>query len=344
MSSTRTADRVALDRLDEQIVRALQLAPRAPFRRIADVLGVAEQTVARRYRALHRAGVLHVVAVVEPRALGQSDWLVRIASRPEGLLDLGRALARRPDVGWVSVSAGGSELVCAVRSHTQEERDRLLVDRLPRTASVLEVSAAVIMRRFAGGSASDWVGVEHALTPEQAEALSQRPPRRDPSGVAALDAADYALLDVLAQDGRAAVSALARAAGSTEGRVSRRLAALLESGTVYLDVDLAAAALGFPISAYVWLTVRPAHLDQAGRTLATYPQAPFVAAISGRDNLIASLTCRSLDELYLFVTERIGAVDGIQGMEVSPVLRRLKQAGSLVDGDRLAVTSRRAGR
>src|SRR3954454_2387473 len=114
MVTARAPKTLTLDRLDEQIVRALQLAPRAPFRRIAAVLDVAEQTVARRYRALQRHGVLRVIAVLDPRALGESDWIVRIQTRPEATMDLGRALAQRRDVGWVSVSAGGSELICAV--------------------------------------------------------------------------------------------------------------------------------------------------------------------------------------------------------------------------------------
>src|SRR2546423_15554500 len=100
-----------LDHLDKQIVRCLQLSPRAPFRRIGGTLGGSEPTVARRYRALHRTGVLHVIATVNPTALGESDWLVRIRSRPDATLDLGRALRQRPDIAWVSVSAGGAELV-----------------------------------------------------------------------------------------------------------------------------------------------------------------------------------------------------------------------------------------
>src|SRR4051794_24615589 len=163
MTPASTAKTVTLDRLDEQIIRALQLSPRAPFRRIAAALDVAEQTVARRYRALQRGGVLRVIAVIEPAALGESNWLVRIQTRPEATLDLGRALAQRRDIAWVSVSAGGSELVCAVRSHSQEQRERLLVDRLPRSAAVLDLAASVILRHFVG-SGSGWLGPHHAPT------------------------------------------------------------------------------------------------------------------------------------------------------------------------------------
>src|SRR3954471_24401857 len=181
MNSSPLPETITLDRLDEQIVRGLQLSPRVPFRRLAEALDVSEQTVARRYRALQRAGVLRVIAIVDPIALGESDWFVRVKTRPEATLDLGRAVAQRPDIAWVSVSAGGSELVCAVRSHSQEQRERLLLDRLPRSTAVLDLSASVILRRFVGGSASDWLGLQDVLTEgQQAHIAGDAEPRREP--------------------------------------------------------------------------------------------------------------------------------------------------------------------
>lgn len=332
MNSLPVAQSVTLDRLDKQIVRALQLSPRAPFRQIGEALGVSEQTVARRYRALHRAGVLHVIAAVDPRALGESDWMVRIRCRPDATLDLGRALAQRSDIAWVTVSAGGSELVCAVRSHTPEAREWLLVDRLPRTSAVLDVSASVILRHFIGGSASDWLGVHDVLDAEQEQALGiEIPSRVPPQGVHTLDAGDYAMLEVLGRDGRASFATLAKAAGMSEARATRRLNALMRSGVVYLDVDLAAPALGFPTAAYLWIEVAPAQLDAACRAITEHEETPFVAAISGRANVIVAVTCRSLDGLYRYVTERVGQIEGVRSIEISPVLRRIKQAGTLVD-------------
>jgi DNA-binding Lrp family transcriptional regulator len=138
------------------------------------------------------------------------------------------------------------------------------------------------------------------------------------------------------RDGRAGYAELARAAKTSEGRVARRLATLLELGVVYLDVDLAGVALGYPISAYVWLSVLPSQLQRAGETLATHPEAPFVAAETGRANVVASLMCRDLDELYAYATDRIGAIQGVTAIEISPVALRLKQAGARVDGGRLS--------
>jgi DNA-binding Lrp family transcriptional regulator len=73
-----------LDQLDRQLIRALQLDPRAAFSRIADVLEVSEQTVARRYRRLRGDGYLRVLGLVSPRVVGATEWLVRIGCRPGG--------------------------------------------------------------------------------------------------------------------------------------------------------------------------------------------------------------------------------------------------------------------
>ena len=71
-----------LDTLDLKIIQGLQVGPRLPFARIAEVIGVSEQTVARRYRRLRGDGIMRVVAMVNPRRLGQSDWFVRVGCRP----------------------------------------------------------------------------------------------------------------------------------------------------------------------------------------------------------------------------------------------------------------------
>ena len=337
MTALATPDPLVLDLVDKQILRGLQLNPRAPFSRVAAGLACSEQTVARRYRRLVQAGAVRVIAAVDPRALGESDWVVRVRTRPESSLDVARALCRRDDVAWVSVGAA-SEVVCAVRSHTARDREGLLVHRLPRSAAVLDVSASVVLRHFVGGSASDWVGLSDVLTAEQEAAIGRTERRRHMGpAVATLDPADYAMLEVLMHDGRAGYGQLARAAGVTEGRAARRLAALVDSGAVYFDVDLASSLLGFPVSAYLWLTVAPAELDAACRTLATHAEAPFVAAVSGQANVVVSVTCRNLDELYRYTTDRLGVIAGVQAIEVAPMLRKLKQAGALVDGDRLAV-------
>jgi len=336
------------DRIDLQIIHALQLRPRAPFSRIAAATGVSEQTVARRYRRLRAEGVIRVIGLVDPRQIGQNDWVVRVRVRPGSSARLAEALARRDDVAWVTLSAAGSEVVCSVRSLSLEQRDELLLRRLPSTAPVLGISAHAVLHRFAGSSA-DWVGYGSLLTPDQIERLGDPPEGQPRSGglpyvtgpppggpPAQLEPGDQPMLDLLATDGRAGYPALAAAAGWTESRVARRLETLQRHGIIYFDLDVATKMLGFNTTAYLWLTVEPARLGAIGEELAGHDEVPFAAAVSGPSNLLASVVCRDIEALYHYVSGRIGALHGVRQIETSPELRRLKQAGSLLDGPRLA--------
>src|SRR3954467_5861591 len=92
-----------LDRVDRQILHALQIAPRAPFARIATVLGVSEQTVARRYQRMRGAGIVRVLArALATQRPNTSYWSLRIGCRPGTATGLAEALARRADTSWIS--------------------------------------------------------------------------------------------------------------------------------------------------------------------------------------------------------------------------------------------------
>ena len=335
------SETATIGELDAMIIRCVQLSPRIPFRAAAEILGVSEQTVARRYRRLERTGIVRVTAVLRPTAVGQSNWIVRVRCKPSGATSLAQALARRDDVSWVTLAAGGSEIVCVLRSRTSQAREELLMQRLPRTAPVLDISAAMLLHHFVGPGAADiydWAGLAELLDPPRTRSVLETV---DMSPLVAdrpfdLVPSDLDLLELLTADGRASYARLAQATGLTETRVTRRLRALVEGGALYFDVDLSVADLGLHSAASVWLTVTPAGLADAGRALAQAPEVAFAGAITGPQNLTASVVCRDVGHLYEFVTTRVGAITGVQSMEVTPVLRHVKQAGSMTDGDRLA--------
>lgn len=326
---------------DLRLTRALQLAPRASFARLAGALGIHERTAARRYHRLRREGILRVAGTVNPMAVGQQFWQVRVRCRPDASESLAAALADRDDISWVGVTAAGAEVSFSVRSLSADRRDLLLTRSLPRAARVLDIEASVVLHVFLGLSSRGWSGLGSLLTPEEAARLAapEEGPRQPGPGApapAALEPGDSALLDVLAADGRATTAALAAAAGISEGRAARRLAQLIRDRTLVIDVDLAHDALGFAVPAQVHLTVSPARLRAVGEAMARLPEAGFVAAMSGRSNLMVSAACRDLAHLYEFTTERAGALEGIVSMEVVPFARVIKQAGARVVDGRLA--------
>ena len=341
MSAVMMADSVMLEPDDVRIIRALLIDPRVPFATVASVLGLSEPTVSRRYGRMRRMGVLRVTGSVDPGALGQSQWTVRLRCRPGSGIAIAEALADRVDISWVALSAAGAEITCAVRSRSQEEREDLIGHKLPRAAAVLDVEASVILRKFLGGRGRYWAALAGTLTPEQetrfgsaGSPFTEAPivVNRSPD----LQEHDEKLLSALAVDGRASLVDLAAAAELTPGRVSRRLQALVSEGFVHIHVELVPAALGYHAQANLWLQVHPAELKSVGRTLARMPEVGFAAAMSGRNNLHAVIHCRDLDELFEFTSDRVGTLPGVESAEVSLLHRQIKQAGTLVVDDRLA--------
>ncbi|QKV90732.1 Lrp/AsnC family transcriptional regulator [Streptomyces sp. NA02950] len=334
------AESAAVQPDDVRVIRALQVAPRASFASISAVLGLTEGAVSRRFRRLRADGVIRVVGVVDPGALGQSRWLVRLRCRPGSVTAIADALAKRDDVSWVALGAAGSEITCAVRSRTREQREDLLGQRLPRTAAVIDINASAMLRQFVGGRGHYWAALHGTLTPQQESMLGSDGTPFMESPVVARDPVrltpeDEKMLDLLAADGRASLVDLGAAADLTPGRASRRLQALFRLRVVHVDVEIVAAALGYHARANLWLRVHPSAVKSVGRTLAREPEIAFAAAVSGPYNIHAVAHCHDLDELFEFTAERIGSLSGLESMEVSPLLQQIKQAGTLVSGDRL---------
>lgn len=323
-----------MDKLDEQILQCLMLDGRAPMRRIGEVVGVSEQTAARRYRALREAGVLRVL--VRPAAASDAShlWLLRLQCRPDACARLGDQLAARDDVGWVAVLSGGSELMCTTSLSADAACGTGVLPRLSHTASVLSFTANSVMRSYSGGPA-EWSGFDEPLTPDAQRHLldGREPARRVARGV--ISPEDRDLLHALSLDGRASQASLARALDWPMSRVATRLQTLLDTGAVDVDVDYLLEPFGFTTSAYLFLQVAPDRIVAVCEALAGHRLTSWVAAISGSANVMAAVTCRTTNDLFVYVTEQIGALAGVTHVETLPVLTRLKQADTRVTGGRL---------
>ncbi|MDG6110082.1 Lrp/AsnC family transcriptional regulator [Dactylosporangium aurantiacum] len=330
-------DPLILDGLDRQLVHALQVDGRAPFSRIAAVLGASDRTVARRYRRLREAGALRVVGLPDAAALGHVDWLVRMRCSPDTALPVAAALARRDDTSWVTLVSGGTEITCITRTRGQSADGELLLQKLPRTPRITVLSAHCMLRGVAG--LHGWPGRTAALDAAQIAALRPAPAAPASTGAASAVAppavpapttADNRLLAALAKDGRAGLPALAAATGWSETTVRRRLDELCRGGVLYFDVEIEPALLGYTAEAMMWLTVAPAALTATTQALAGHPQIAYAAATTGPANVAASVICRDLHELYEYIAGDIGSLTGVTSVETAPVVRRVKSGGTLL--------------
>jgi len=322
-----------LDDVDRQIVHVLALDPRASFRAIAEVVGVSDQTAARRYRRLREVAALRVIGLVSGARAGWTDWVVRLQTTPGSASVIADSLARRPDTRWIRMYAGGTEVVCVLQARTTEQRDALFLRGLPGSRRVVQISAHAALHTF---SPVAWRGMTSALSPEQAARLSAHAGLPVNGGHAGadvhLDPDDEPLLAELARDGRASNAAIANAIHWHESTVRRRITDLHAAGLLYFDVDLDDRALGYHVAAMFWLSIEPAKLQEAGRVIAMHAEIPFAAAMTGPSNLVADGQFRDTQHLYEYLSGRLIELPGLRSVETVPAIGTVKRAGPLRDG------------
>lgn len=133
----------------------------------------------------------------------------------------------------------------------------------------------------------------------------------------ALDHVDLELLAALAEDPRATVVALSDRLGLSRNTVQARMSRLDKAG-VFLSYEraLSPTALGFPIEAFLNVTVRQAELPRITAELERIPEIVQVHGLSGTVDLLVRVACR--DTQHLFDTDaRILAIEGVERTETS---------------------------
>ncbi|HTR92977.1 MAG TPA: AsnC family transcriptional regulator, partial [Trebonia sp.] len=323
---------ITVDDLDRQLTQCLGVDGRASFSAIAEILGVSDQTIARRYRRLRSAGALRVVGIKYPKASGYGGWFLRLRCVPGAGMAIAEALAKRQDTAWVQLLSGDTEVLCALRgTGVGADTTSSLLARLPRSGRIVAVTAHSRLHMFTGGP--DALGFFDVLPPERVEPLRRHPSRlpapavpAPPGPVAEEGELDAALFAALAVDGRTPYADLATATGWSETTVRRRMDQLRDTGVLNFDLEADMATFGFRTSAWLFLSVPPSHLAEVGTALAKYPAVAYVSATTGPANLAACVVCRDEEALYEFLTAKVGALPGVERVETAPIIRTVKQA------------------
>ncbi|WP_436777366.1 Lrp/AsnC family transcriptional regulator [Yinghuangia sp. YIM S09857] len=312
-----------LDVLDVKLMHALQVDGRAPFARIAEVLGVSDRTVARRYGRLSTAGTARVVGVASSDRLGRAEWLARLRVLPGNAASVAHALARRPDTAWVTVAGGGTEIVCIIRVTGEQP---LPADAFGRDWPFTRVDVHRLLRPAM--RQRRWRGRTSALTDDEVAALLGPVASHDTANGAPvpLSSLDRRLLDALAVDGRAAYPELARRVGWSETAVRRRLDHLRRSQVLHFDVEVEPRLFGGAVQCLLWINAAPAHTRRLVQAVASDDEAAFVATTTGPHNVFAIAVCRDAAALDTYLADRIGSLPGVHSIATTTVNAYAKRA------------------
>lgn len=138
-----------------------------------------------------------------------------------------------------------------------------------------------------------------------------------------IDAVDARILRALAADPRASVVALADATGLARNTVHAHLNRLETDGALRsFERRIEPAALGYPLAAFIFVTVVQRKLAPIAKDLEGIPEVLEVYGLSGVTDLLVHIAARDADDLYR-IAGRILDIDGVEKTTTGLVMRRL---------------------
>lgn len=130
---------------------------------------------------------------------------------------------------------------------------------------------------------------------------------------AKVDATDAAIVALLMEDGRMSCAAIARRIGGiSERSVRYRLDRLISEGIIRVSAIASPAALGYAVTADVFIEVEPGQVMAVARTMAGFECVTYLACSTGASDLSIQIVAPDNAELYRFVTEVAGKVPGVR--------------------------------
>ena len=124
---------------------------------------------------------------------------------------------------------------------------------------------------------------------------------------------DWKVIELLNEDGRMPSAEIARKLGNVSARtVTNRINALTEHGIISVRAIVDPAKVGYAVMADVFLEVEPGRVREVAKKAAEFPQSSYVACATGESDVSISLRVRSIEELFDFVTEKLGKIPGVR--------------------------------
>ena len=136
-----------LDDTDRSIISHLQFNGRAPYTQIAEELDISEGAVRRRVSKLIDAGVMQIVAIVEPDKLGWSETgMIGITVQAHRIEEVAEAVSQLPEVSYLVQAAGEFDLLAEVFCRDREHFVSFLNDKLQQVPGVERTQSFLILK------------------------------------------------------------------------------------------------------------------------------------------------------------------------------------------------------
>ncbi len=139
-----------------------------------------------------------------------------------------------------------------------------------------------------------------------------------------IDELDRQIVRLLREDSRMPSAEIARRLGVAERTVRARINRLVQDGVIKLVAIVNPSALGYDVTADIFLEVEPGRLEEVAQQLVEMEEVAYVGLTTGDRDISIQVFVPSVDALYRFITEKLQRIPGVVGTTTYVVPRVLK--------------------
>lgn len=325
---------VEVDEIDLCLVNCLQVAPRASWARIGQVLGIDPVTAARRWQRMADAGV----AWVTGRAAGHTApdsclAVIELSCSAAETMAIAHRIAQLPHVLSVEHTSGPRALTLMAEIRDLSTLSGFLLESLGRIPGVISTRSHTITQILTMGDQWRLKVLDRSQTAALARSSRIQTARPGPVVVRRpYDPVDRQLIMLLGEDGRMPVSTMAARLELAESTVRRRLQALIEANRVVLRCDMALGLSGWPVITWVWGYLRPDDTETIPAIMQHISGIRVCWRISGGlPNVLLALNTHTVQEQPVIEAQLAEVAPRLSVVDRAMVLRSIKRSGRELD-------------
>lgn len=139
------------------------------------------------------------------------------------------------------------------------------------------------------------------------------------------DEIDWKIIALLNEDGRLPSTEIAQKLGNVSARtINNRIKNLTKEGIINIRAVLDPEKVGYSVLADAYIEAEPKLVREVARQVAKFPEISYVACATGNSDVSISLRAKTIQDLFDFVTDKIGQIPGVRRTQTYILPYKLK--------------------
>lgn len=139
-----------------------------------------------------------------------------------------------------------------------------------------------------------------------------------------VDKLDQKIVASLQQSGRQSNTEIAKQLGVSESTIRKRIDRLLKEEIIRVAAIANPLKFEYPIVAIIGIHADPVRISEVARSLNMLPEFRFIGMTTGEFDFVTEAWFHSLEELRVFLTERLMRIKGVNRINTSHVLQMIR--------------------